>query len=201
MTLPTRILDKIFYILHWTFSTPPKGKRNLIRMSFGLWLTILIAILLQGCASSKVSIAPVAPPVHHAVKVIALAPGGGVLADAVGIELANRGFTIIDPSSTTNMLVRLNLNEVEIAKPEGLTKLREQGIDAYLVVRAAGGYDQQPQSASSRMNSTHNGQLLAGVTWQNGFGGQAGSVADRVMRKGLSEAAIDIANALVERMQ
>jgi hypothetical protein len=171
-------------------------------MSRGLWVITLVAmLLLQGCASSKVSTAPIASQVRHTVKVIALAPGGGVLADAVGVELANRGFTIIDPSSTTNMLVRLNLNEVEIAKPEGLAKLKDQGIDAYLVVRAAGGYDQQPQSASSRMNSTHNGQLLAGVTWQNGFGGQAGSVVDRVMRKGLSEAAIEIANALAERVK
>ncbi|CAN7780840.1 hypothetical protein LJR296_007991 [Cupriavidus necator] len=131
---------------------------------------------------------------------IALTPGGGLMADAVGVELANRGFTIIDPSSTSNMMIRLNLNEVEVAKPEGLTKLREQGIDALLIVRTVGGYDQQPQSASARMNSTQSGQLLAGVTWQNGYGGMAGSPADRVMRKGLSEAAIEIADALAARV-
>ncbi len=77
--------------------------------------------------------------VKHSVSVIALAPGGGMLTDAVGVELANRGFTIIDPSSTSNMMVRLNLNEVEISRPEGLAKLKDQGIDAFLIVRAAGG--------------------------------------------------------------
>jgi hypothetical protein len=51
------------------------------------------------------------------------------------------------------------------------------------------------------MNSTHNGQVLAGVTWQNGYGGAAGSPADRVMRKGLSEAAAEIATALAERVK
>jgi hypothetical protein len=162
---------------------------------------VLITLATVGCASSKVSSVPTAAHVKHVVKVIALAPGGGIMADAVGAELSNRGFTIIDPSSTTNMMVRLNLNEVEIAKPEGLAKLRDQGIDAFLTVRSGGGYDQQPQSASARMNSTHNGQVLAGVTWQNGFGGRAGSPADRVMRKGLVEAAAEIADALAERVK
>jgi hypothetical protein len=132
--------------------------------------------------------------------VIALVPGGGLMADAVGVELANRGFTVIDPASTSNMMIRLNLNEVEIARPEGMAKLRDQGIDALLVVKTAGGYDQQPQSASARMNSTRSGQLLAGVTWQNGYGGMAGSPADRIMRKGLSEAAAEIADALAARV-
>jgi hypothetical protein len=156
---------------------------------------------ISGCATSKISSAPAASQVKHTVEVIALAPGGGLIADAVGVELANRGFTVIDPASTSSMMVRLNLNEIEITRPEGLAKLREQGVDAFLYVRGAGGYDQQPQSASARMNSTHNGKLLAGVTWQNGYGGEAGSPADRVMRKGLSEAATEIAVALLARVK
>ena len=166
---------------------------------FAMALASTLAI--SGCASSKISSTPISSQVKHLVKVIAFAPGGGLLADAVGIELSNRGFTVIDSSSTSSMMVRLNLNEVEISKPEGLVKFKGQGIDAMLVVRAAGGYDQQPQSASARMTSTHNGQVLAGVTWQNGFGGAAGSPADRVMRKGLTEAAAEIANTLAQRVQ
>jgi hypothetical protein len=99
------------------------------------------------------------------------------------------------------MMIRLNLNEIEIARPEGLAKFKTQGIDAMLIVRAGGGYDQQPQSASARMTNTSTGQIIAGVTWQNGFGGAAGSPADRIMRKGLNEAAIEIANALSERIK
>jgi hypothetical protein len=127
-------------------------------------------------------------------------PGGGLLADAVGVELSSRGFTIIDPAATSSMMVRLNMNEVEIAQPVGLSKFKGQGIDALLVVRGAGGYDDQPQSASARMSSTENGALIAGVTWQNGFGGEAGSIMDRVMRKGLSQAAREIADQLVARI-
>lgn len=163
-------------------------------------LSAAVIVITTGCATSKMSSSPVASQVKHSVSVIALAPGGGLLTDAVGIELANLGFTIIDPSSTSSMMVRLNLNEIEITRPEGLAKLKDQGIDAFLIVRTAGGYDQQPQSAGVRMNSTHNGKLLAGITWQNGYGGMAGSPADRVMRKGLSEAAIEIATALSKRV-
>jgi hypothetical protein len=162
---------------------------------------VAVPLLLFGCATSKISSAPTASQIKHNIEVIALAPGGGLIADAVGVELSNRGFTVIDPSTTSSMMVRLNLNEIEITRPQGLAKLKDEGIDAYLTVRGAGGYDEQPQSASVRMNSTHNGKLLAGVTWQNGFGGMSGSIADRVMRKGLSEAATEIATVLSERIR
>jgi len=162
---------------------------------------VTVALFLTGCASSKVSSLPVSNQAKHMVKVIAFAPGGGLLADSVGVELSNRGFTVIDASTTSSMMIRLNLNEIEIARPEGLAKFKNQGIDAILTVRGGGGYDELPQSASARMNSTHNGQVLAGVTWQNGFGGAAGSPADRLMRKGLADAAAEIAAALAERVK
>jgi hypothetical protein len=94
------------------------------------------------------------------------------------------------------MMVRLNMNEVEVQRPENLAKLKAQGIDAFLSVRASGAYDGQPQGASARVVSTGTGRLIAGVTWQNAWGGQAGSIADRTMRKGLNEASVEIANAL-----
>lgn len=164
-------------------------------------IALFVSSCLGGCASSSISSLPASTQAKHLVRTIAFAPGGGLLADAVSVELANHGFTVIDGATTSSMLVRLNLNEVEIARPEGLAKLKDQGIDAYLVVRAAGGYDQNPQSASVRLNSTHNGQILAGLTWQNGWGGVAGSPADRIMRKGLAEAAAEIGNALVSRVK
>lgn len=161
---------------------------------------VVFALLLSACASSRVSNLSVSAAPPHRVQAIAIAPGGGLLADAVGVELANRGFTVIDPAVTSNLLVRLGLAEIEVAAPEGLSKLQGEGLDAYLVVRAAAGPDGLPESASARMNSTHTGQVLAGVTWQNGWGGMAGSMADRTMRSNLSEAANEIATALAERL-
>ena len=164
-------------------------------------LAIVSTLILAACASSKISTMPVVGGLTHSVKSIAMAPDGGLLADAVAVDLSNRGFNIIDSATTSRMMVRLNLNEIEITRPEGLAKLRDQGIDAFLIVRAAAGYDQQPTSASARINSTHTGRVLAGITWQNGWGGQAGSIADRQHRKGLAEAASEIADALAKNIR
>jgi len=116
------------------------------------------------------------------------------------LSLAARGFVVIDPAQTSNLMVRLNLNEIEVSQPQGLAKLKAQGIDATLVVRAAAGSDGEPQDASARMVDTTNGQMIAGVSWENGFGGQQGSIADRVMRKGLPEAARQIADELAAKL-
>lgn len=161
-------------------------------------LIVLGALFLSGCGTSQTSSLPTTQ--NAAVKTIAMMPGGGILADAVAIELSARGFRVIDSAATSSLMVRLTLKEIEITQPAGLSKFRSQGIDAVLVVRAAAGNDRQPQSASARMSSTENGALIAGVTWQNGFGGESGSIADRVMRKGLTQAATEIANALAARI-
>lgn len=164
---------------------------------------IVIAVLtaaLTGCGTARVSMAPVAIQNAHPVKVIAFASGGGVLADAVAVELANRGFVIVDPGTTNSLIARLGLTEIEVAQPAGLARLKEQGIDAYLTIRSADGYSGAPASASARLTSTYNGQVLGGLTWQNGWGGAEGSPADRVMRSGLSQAAQQIAEGLVKRI-
>ena len=163
-------------------------------------IAVIVAstLLLVSCASSKISSLPISNVPTNPINSIAMAPDGGLLADAVAVDLSNRGYTVIDSATTSKLMVRLNLNEVEITTPTGLSKLRTQGIDALLSVKSAGGYDQQPQSASARVTSTYTGKVIAGVTWQNGWGGQAGPMADRKMRKGLSEAPAEITDALVK---
>jgi len=161
-------------------------------------LLLLSLFLLAGCGTSQVG--TVGSGQTAVVKTIAMMPGGGVLADAVAKELAARGFKIVDSATTSSMLARLNLKETETSRPEGLSKLRDQGVDAILVVSGERGYDNQPQSASARMTSTRNGALIASVTWQNAFGGMRGSIADHVMRKGLSQAAIEMANELASHV-
>ncbi len=189
-------------------STPDVTNANKLVESWGnpsimqsKCLALLAALmLLTSCGGSKISTVPVASAGGQNIHSIALAPNGGLLADAVGVELANRGYEIIDSASTSSMMVRLNMNEVEVQRPENLAKLKAQGIDAFLSVRASGAYDGQPQGASARVVSTATGRLIAGVTWQNAWGGQAGSIADRTMRKGLNEASVEIANALAAAM-
>ena len=123
------------------------------------------------------------------------------MADAVGIELAARGFNIVDTSQVSQILYRENMNEFQVSQPQGLKLLAGQGIDALLSVKASGAYDGQPEAASARVNDTRSGAVIAGVTWQNGWGGRQGSIADRAMRKGLNEAAAEIATALAPQLQ
>ena len=162
----------------------------------------LLAFFVSACASSKVSNLPIASSATHPVRAIAMAPEGGLLAEAVGIELSNLGYTIIDSASTSNLLVRLNMDEFEVSTPQGLEKLKTKGIDAYLTVKSAGAYDGQPQSASARASSTHSGRIIAGVNWQNGWAGHPGSIADMAMqmRKGLIGASQEIATSLAKSL-
>jgi len=131
--------------------------------------------------------------------IVALAPSGGVLAEAIGIELFNRGYQVFDTKEFSNMMIRYNMTEIELAKPDNLNKLRDMGINAILTVKSVTGYDGKPQSASVRINSTNNWKVIAGVSWNNGWGGRAGSIADRTMRVDISGAASQIVNQLVER--
>ena len=129
---------------------------------------------------------------------IALAPSGGVVADAIGVELFNKGYTVFDTNQMSTLLIRLDISEIELLTPKSLQLIKEQGIDAIISVKAVGSYDGNPQSASVRVNSTIDGKILAGLSWQNGWGGQAGSIADRMSRKGLAQAAKEIVSYLVQ---
>src|SRR4030042_3484717 len=152
-------------------------------------LICFLVILLASCAGSKLT--QTVGLVPSGIRV-ALAPSGGVLADAIGIELFNGGWTVIDTQQMSNMMLRYNMTEIELSKPENLKILKDQGIDGILSVRAG-----KPQSATARINSTKSwGEIIAGVSWQNGWGGAAGSIADRSMRKDITGAAKEIVDAL-----
>lgn len=166
-----------------------------MRSLAGLVGLLLVSAAVSGCASSRVSTTTRAQ-IDHPVRAVAMAPSGGLLADAVALALFERGFNVYDTAQSSALLVRLDMTEVEVTEPQSLTALREQGIDAYLTVRAAAGHDGAPESAVVRLTSTHTGQVVAGLSWQNGRGGMAGSPADRMMRAGLAQAADQIATAV-----
>jgi len=163
---------------------------------FSLYIfVVFLSIVALSCGSSSVSSVKGSLPPN--IK-IALAPSGGVLADAIGVELFNRGYTIFDTNQMSNMLVTLNLSEIEMMTPKSLKLIHDRGIDAIISVKAVSGSDGNPQSASIRINSTSTGEILAGLSWQNGWGGQEGSILDRSMRKGLAESAKEIVNYLIK---
>ena len=187
--------------------------------------SVIVCLIVSaiGCAApaqDRVSTLPAAK-VSHPIQVLAIAPNGRSLANAVGVELSKHGFTIVNAATTSNLIARLNISEADVALPAGfailLAKLNEQGIDAYITVLASGEERQKPQSASVRVNSTHSGKVIASVSWKNERRGvniftalgaalnpetgqpalqRQAQRADE-LRKGLVDAAIEISDALL----
>lgn len=159
-------------------------------------VSLLVLLPLISCAGTKVSTTQARAYTGPAIRVIALSPGCGVLCEAIGVELFNLGYQIVEPAETGRVVGRESAVEFEVASGEGLQALRARGVQALLVVKSVAGYDGMPQSATVRITSTADGTMLAAMSWQNAWGGMTGSPADRMMRKGLSEAAREIVKSL-----
>ena len=158
---------------------------------------LALALLLVGCAASQISV--VGNKISQSsFNNIALSSNNGGLGQAVANELVGRGYKVQSPGQTNTLMLRLNLNEGEVTAPKSLQAFSKEGIDAVIVVSAVGGYDQMPQSASVQIINTSTLDIMAGLNWQNGYAGQQGSIADRVMRKGLTKAAKEIVDGLTQ---
>jgi len=162
---------------------------------------VLVLVLAVGCAGSKVSQSVGQPYKGPRVKSIAVSPGGGVLGDAVGVELFNKGFSVVDPGEAGRLLGRSDLSELEISSGPSLETLQEKGVEALLVVKVAIGVDGLPQNASVKLTSTRTQRVIAAISWQNGWGGQRGSIADRTMRKDVAAAAQEIVAGLLKTLR
>lgn len=172
-------------------------------MSYLKQISVLFWLLIiTGCASSKMSVIPsVMSHNQQPIKTIAIPSGVGVLGDAIAVELSNQGYQVFDSQQLSNLLIRSGLSEAEISQPQNLHALKGLGLDAYLSIRSAEGYDGLPESASVRLTSTSDGMIISGISWQNGWGGQRGSPCDRTMRKNIADAASEITSGLLQGMR
>jgi hypothetical protein len=165
-------------------------------------LSATILVLAAGCAVQSVAVSRPASSPIKSVRKIALMPGGGVLAEAVGIQLMASGFDIFDMTSQTATSGRVNDTEIEVTSPSNLKSLAaEYGVDGVLIVKTISGYDDKPNSAVARVLDTRTGSILAGVTWQNGKGGAKGSPADSLMRADVQSAAKKIAEGIASALR
>jgi hypothetical protein len=171
-------------------------------MKISLLILLLTMSILSGCAGSKISSsASNSVKTINPVNEIAMAPDSGLVGDSLAIELSNRGFKVIDSHAFELILSKLNIDTLEMTRPGGLEKIKSKGVDAVLYVKGVAGHDNEPQSVSVRITSTTNGRLITGLVWQNAFGGRAGSIADRVMRKGMTEAVKEIADEVEKSLK
>ena len=153
-------------------------------------------VLAAGCTGPRMNVSRSPNALAYAVKTVGIMPSGGVLGDAVGIELLKFGFDVVETGTVTSLMARYNLTELELAQPQNMRKLSDEGIDTILLVKSVAGYDNRPESASVKLVSTATGRLIIGATWQNGKGGAKGSAADGMMRVNLSTAARQIADGI-----
>jgi hypothetical protein len=174
-------------------------------MSLNIRLILILSVSVfsfVGCASQSMEVSRPSSPSTKSVKKLALMPGGGVLADAVGIQMMSQGFIIIDMTSSTPVSARVDMTELELTKPQNLKSLADEfGVDGVIIVKTVGGYDGKPNSVVARVIDTRTGVLLAGVTWQNGKGGSQDSVGDVLMRSDLSVAAKKIATGIATALK
>src|SRR3990167_2439648 len=174
--------------------------KSIIR-SVLLVLLSLTSLMVTGCAAPQVNVVRSKAPLESPIRTIALMPSGGILADAIGLELLRFGFNIIDTGKVSSLMIRANLTEIEITQPHNLSRLFTDGIDAVILVKSVAGYDGRPQSASVKIVHTQTGQLIAGANWQNGRGGVQGSQADQNARVDLAIAAQQIADSLGQALR
>ena len=179
----------------------PRGRIIMQRTIFRRLTISAFVLVLAACSGAKISSPRRLAPLPHPVGSIAFSPSGGVMADAVGIELFNEGFVVFATRQTSTLMVRYNLNEEEVMYPERISDLAKEGIDALLIVRTVAGYDGNPESVAVRVVSTRTGQVIGALTWQTGKGGMQGSPLDRMKRKGMVDAARQIGEALARQLR
>lgn len=122
------------------------------------------------------------------------------LADAIGAELAARGFVVLDIATTAARLKKYDLPPTYALTKQGLSTLRKENVDSVLAVSstvsAIGGPSMRHVKA--RLTSTATTEEIGGVDWDNSWGGMPGSPADFTIRKDSTTAAKEIASELVK---
>ena len=126
-------------------------------------------VLVSGCVyqSQTVRLPNAAAPTKP-IRSISVADGG-VLAEAIGFELAaNYEFDLV-----------------------------AAGADAMIEVTWEAGYDGKPETVFAELIDAQSAAVVGAVRWHNSGGGTKGSVLDRRSRKDITAAAAEIAYELI----
>lgn len=148
----------------------------------------------MGCGGAKVEGLEGVRPTHP-VREAVIESGDAQLGDFVAEELTALGLKSIGPTASAKRLPELGIPIGKALLPENLAKLREQGIDALVVLEPNQSIAADiPQNVQVVLTSTHTRQSMGQFKWHNAWGGMRGSLADATMRKDRRNAAKDIAS-------
>jgi hypothetical protein len=152
-------------------------------------LVCCVAWVATGCAAARITPVGNLGVIDQPVTTVALAPQGGLFADLVGFELAQRGCKIIDTGGTLVLLLLMHKNEAEMEEPEVMHALAQRDIHAVLTIDKVEGQDHLPDAVQARVQTTSPPAALGGFDWHNRWG-----------RRSPVEAAHEIAAALVNQL-
>jgi hypothetical protein len=164
-------------------------------MAVDLWglcrrvVALYMGLLASACAAARITPVGNFGDLDATMTTVALAPQGGLFADLVGFDLAQRGCTIIDTGGTLALLVLMQKSAAELEAPEVMQGLAQRGIQAVLSIDKVAGEDQGPDLARAREQATSPVAELGGIDWQNRWG-----------KRSPVEAAHEIASALAKQL-
>lgn len=153
-------------------------------------LLLALALWLTGCLSWRVTSIPGPGTIDPSLKVIALAPGDGLLTDLIGFALAEEGYSIVDTGTTLALLVLLQERQENILTPQVTSALRRRHIDAILAVHQVENSDHLPQKVTAQLYSTGDATMLCHSEWYTGWS-----------QRGPVDAAREIATTLLKCLE
>jgi len=170
-----------------------------MRRSISMIIPVII-LMTAGCAGARITEMAHAPWSGARIESIAIDPRGGVMGEEIALHLNSGSLRVLNADQTVQLARRAGLDEYHVNSPEGLEALRNAGTDALLVLKTMIGWDGNPQVVTARLIDTRTAEVITGFSWENGWGGDFGSVADRAMRKSVPEAARQISATILNRI-
>ena len=191
VALPHRVAPRI----------PDCDRRYVMRRSRSIILILTLIFTAAGCAGARLTEMIQTPYSGPLVQSIAIDPRGGIMGEEIAMHLVSGSLKVFDSDQTIQIARRAGIDEYHINSPEGLEGLRNGGVDALLIVKTMIGWDGKPQIVTARLINTHTSEVITGFSWENGWGGDFGSIADRTMRKSVPEAARQISASILNRIR
>jgi hypothetical protein len=172
-----------------------------MRRPVSILLLSALALSATGCAGARLIETIRSPYSGEDVRCVAIDPRGGVMGEEIALRLGIGGLQVIDSDQTMQIARQAGIDAYFINSPDGLEELRNAGADALLVVKAMLGWDGKPQVVTARLIDTRTAEVITGLSWENGWGGEFGSIPDRTMRKSVPEAARQISASILDRIR
>jgi hypothetical protein len=124
---------------------------------------------------------------------ILVIPESTVLGNAIGVELFQRGFDVVEGPRARSIFQKYPIYWRTLTL-EQLNALKKEGLDYVLTVESSELYEGVPQNAVINLLNTQNGEIVAAVNWQSGDDFFTTST-------GVVDAANQITNELIRGLQ